>query len=64
MKCNLYSIPFLVNIPADSSNEIYTDSTGIDLQRFIVSTLHKNAKDRAMMLEIEQELRKFVINTG
>jgi encore-like protein len=45
---------------ADSSTEIYTDSTGIDLEKFIVNTLHKNVKDRAMMLEIENELRRFV----
>ncbi|XP_060536408.1 cAMP-regulated phosphoprotein 21 isoform X3 [Cylas formicarius] len=40
----------------DSSSEQYTDSTGIDLEHFIPETLNRNAKDRALMLRIEQEL--------
>ncbi|GFS63908.1 r3H domain-containing protein 2 [Trichonephila inaurata madagascariensis] len=40
----------------DSSTETYTDSSGIDLQQFIVDTLHKNQKDRLMLLKVEQDL--------
>ncbi|CAG9813177.1 unnamed protein product [Phaedon cochleariae] len=40
----------------DSSTEQYTDTTGIDLEMFIPETLNRNAKDRALMLRIEQEL--------
>ncbi|XP_022254084.1 cAMP-regulated phosphoprotein 21-like isoform X2 [Limulus polyphemus] len=40
----------------DSSTETYTDSTGINLQQFIIETLHKNQKDRLTMLKIEQEI--------
>lgn len=40
----------------DSSTEQYTDTTGIDLTQFIIETLNKNAKDRVLMLKIEQEL--------
>ncbi|XP_042898182.1 cAMP-regulated phosphoprotein 21 [Parasteatoda tepidariorum] len=43
-------------ISRDSSTENYTDSSGIDLQQFIIDTLHKNQKDRLMVLKIEQEL--------
>ncbi|CAH0550982.1 unnamed protein product [Brassicogethes aeneus] len=39
----------------DSSSE-YTDTTGVDLEIFIPETLNRNAKDRALMLRIEQEL--------
>lgn len=45
---------------ADSSTETYTDSTGVDLEQFIVDTLHKNHKDRVMMLKIEQDLLSLV----
>lgn len=48
---NLYCNLFL-----DSSTETYTDSSGVDLQQFIVDTLHKNQKDRLMLLKVEQEL--------
>ncbi|XP_076322636.1 uncharacterized protein LOC143231838 isoform X2 [Tachypleus tridentatus] len=44
----------------DSSTETYTDSTGIDLQQFIIETLHKNQKDRLTMLKIEQELTSLI----
>ncbi|XP_049823795.1 cAMP-regulated phosphoprotein 21 isoform X3 [Aethina tumida] len=40
----------------DSSSEQYTDTTGVDLEVFIPETLNRNAKDRALMLRIEQEL--------
>nr|XP_008195354.1 PREDICTED: cAMP-regulated phosphoprotein 21 isoform X3 [Tribolium castaneum] len=40
----------------DSSSEQYTDTSGADLEVFIPETLNRNAKDRAFMLRIEQEL--------
>ncbi|KAL3288473.1 hypothetical protein HHI36_002916 [Cryptolaemus montrouzieri] len=44
------------SLSRDSSSEQYTDTTGIDLEIFIPETLNRNAKDRALMLRIEQEL--------
>lgn len=44
---------------SDSSME-YTDSSGVDLQQFIIQTLHKNQKDRMMLLKIEHELVSLV----
>lgn len=44
----------------DSSNELYTDSTGINLEEFIVSTLHKNSRDREMLMQLEEDMTKFV----
>ncbi|CAL1291939.1 unnamed protein product [Larinioides sclopetarius] len=44
----------------DSSTETYTDSSGIDLQQFIVDTLHKNQKDRLMLLKVEQDLTSLI----
>lgn len=38
----------------------YTDSSGVDLQAFIIQTLHKNQKDRMMLLKIEHELVSLV----
>ncbi|CDW51966.1 R3H domain containing protein [Trichuris trichiura] len=38
----------------------FTDSTGTDLEQFIISTLHKNAKDRQLLLETERELVAFI----
>ncbi|XP_069987107.1 R3H domain-containing protein 1 isoform X6 [Penaeus vannamei] len=46
----------------DSSME-YTDSSGVDLQQFIIQTLHKNQKDRMMLLKIEHELVNLVKDT-
>ncbi|XP_025830022.1 cAMP-regulated phosphoprotein 21 isoform X2 [Agrilus planipennis] len=43
----------------ESSSNQYTDTTGIDLDQFIAETLNRNAKDRAFMLRIEQELVNF-----
>ncbi|OQR72327.1 encore-like, partial [Tropilaelaps mercedesae] len=42
----------------DSSTDTasFTDSTGTDLEAFIVETLHKNHKERGMMLRLEQDL--------
>lgn len=44
----------------DSTTTDYTDSSGVDLYAFIISTLHKNPKDRAMVLELERQLIDFV----
>ena len=44
---------------AESSTE-YTDSSGVDLLQFIIQTLHKNQKDRTMLLKIERELINLV----
>ena len=40
--------------------EVYTDNTGTDLTQFIITTLNKNAKDRVMMLKLEQEMSNLV----
>nr|XP_022901766.1 cAMP-regulated phosphoprotein 21 isoform X1 [Onthophagus taurus]XP_022901767.1 cAMP-regulated phosphoprotein 21 isoform X1 [Onthophagus taurus]XP_022901768.1 cAMP-regulated phosphoprotein 21 isoform X1 [Onthophagus taurus] len=40
----------------DNSAEIYTDTTGVNLVKFIQETLNKNMKDRQLLLKIEQEL--------
>lgn len=50
------SICLIVYLVSDSSSEQYTDTTGVDLEQFIPETLNRNAKDRALMLRIEQEL--------
>uniref|UniRef100_A0A915BDU2 R3H domain-containing protein n=1 Tax=Parascaris univalens TaxID=6257 RepID=A0A915BDU2_PARUN len=44
------------SLSVESNYEMYTDSTGIDLQAFIASTLHKNAKDRQMLLQLERNM--------
>lgn len=48
------------SLSRDSSTETYMESTGIDIQQFIIDTLHKNQKDRMMLLKIEQELINLV----
>ncbi|CAG0898875.1 unnamed protein product [Darwinula stevensoni] len=48
------------SLSRDSSTEQYTDNTGIDLEQFIVDTLHRNQKDRVCLLKIEQELISLV----
>ncbi|XP_032780844.2 uncharacterized protein LOC116919078 isoform X2 [Daphnia magna] len=37
-------------------SHLYTDNTGVDLQHFIVETLHRNYKDRMTLLRIEQDM--------
>ncbi|CAG9860010.1 unnamed protein product [Phyllotreta striolata] len=56
---SLGSFDSSINSPClsrDNSSELYTDTTGVDLELFIPETLNRNAKDRALMLRIEQEL--------
>ncbi|XP_067143195.1 cAMP-regulated phosphoprotein 21-like isoform X2 [Centruroides vittatus] len=48
------------SLSRDSSTEAYTDATGIDLQQFIIDTLHKNHKDRIMLMKLEQEFITFI----
>ncbi|KAM9102783.1 cAMP-regulated phosphoprotein 21 isoform 15-T16 [Sarcophilus harrisii] len=43
----------------DCSQE-YTDSTGIDLHEFLVSTLKSNPRDRMILLKMEQEIMDFI----
>uniref|UniRef100_A0A1A8JN06 R3H domain containing 1 n=1 Tax=Nothobranchius kuhntae TaxID=321403 RepID=A0A1A8JN06_NOTKU len=45
----------------DSSQD-YTDSTGIDLHEFLVSTLKGNPRDRIMLLKLEQDILDFISN--
>lgn len=46
----------------DSSFETttYTDSTGTNLEEFIIKTLNKNKGDRAMMLNLEADMVAFI----
>ncbi|XP_011503749.1 PREDICTED: uncharacterized protein LOC105366860 [Ceratosolen solmsi marchali] len=44
----------------DNSTELYTDSTGIDLEQFIADTINRNQKDRTVLLKIEKDLIDFV----
>ncbi|XP_069469292.1 cAMP-regulated phosphoprotein 21 isoform X2 [Ambystoma mexicanum] len=43
----------------DCSQE-YTDSTGIDLQEFLINTLKNNPRDRMILLKMEQEIVDFI----
>ncbi|KAL2307779.1 hypothetical protein Nmel_000759, partial [Mimus melanotis] len=43
----------------DCSQE-YTDSTGIDLHEFLISTLKNNPRDRMILLKMEQEIIDFI----
>jgi len=47
----------------DSSFETYTDSTGTNLEEFIVKTLNKNRSDRTMLLHLETDLINFIQDT-
>ena len=39
---------------------VLSTSTGTDLTQFIITTLNKNAKDRVLMLKLEQEMTSLV----
>ena len=43
---------------ADSSSELYTDSTGIDLEKFLIDSLQ--SKDRLFLLNIEKDVISFI----
>ncbi|XP_016838556.1 cAMP-regulated phosphoprotein 21 isoform X2 [Nasonia vitripennis] len=47
------------SLSRDSSTELYTDSTGIDLEQFIAETINRNQKDRTVLLKIEKDLIEF-----
>ncbi|RWS30830.1 cAMP-regulated phosphoprotein 21-like isoform X2 [Leptotrombidium deliense] len=47
------------SLSRDSSTETYTDSTGTDLQQFLIETL-QNPKDRIHLLKFEQEMTTLV----
>ncbi|XP_074107336.1 uncharacterized protein LOC141532758 isoform X1 [Cotesia typhae] len=47
------------SLSRDNSTELYTDSTGIDLEQFIAVTINRNQKDRSVLLKIERELIEF-----
>lgn len=50
---------------ADRRNQhTYTDNTGVDLQHFIIETLHRNYKDRTTLLRIEQDMIALVHDTS
>lgn len=49
----------LACVISESSQE-YTDSTGIDLHQFIISTLNSNPRDRMMLLTLEQDMIDFI----
>ena len=50
----LYLVSESGRLDTDTPDEnLYTDSTGIDLTQFIISTLNKNTKDRMLMLKLE-----------
>ncbi|KAL0962073.1 hypothetical protein UPYG_G00335350 [Umbra pygmaea] len=55
------------NVPtliiSDTSKD-YTDSTGIDLHQFIVTTLNSNPRDKMMLLKLEQEMIDFITDNG
>lgn len=42
----------------------YTDSTGTNLEDFIIKTLNKNTTDRAVMLHLEADMVAFINDTG
>ncbi|XP_077363984.1 cAMP-regulated phosphoprotein 21 [Festucalex cinctus] len=46
---------------AKESNVEYRDSTGVDLQRFIVEMLNSNPRDRMMLLKLEQDMVTFIL---
>ncbi|GMT19897.1 hypothetical protein PFISCL1PPCAC_11194, partial [Pristionchus fissidentatus] len=48
------------SLSRDSSATDYTDSSGVDLFAFIVTTLHKNEKDRSILLDLERQLIDYV----
>ena len=47
----------------DSSFETYTDSTGTNLEEFIIKTLNKNRSDCTMLLHLEADLINFIQDT-
>lgn len=48
-----------IAVSLGSSVEL-TDSTGVNLEDFIICTLHKNKKDREMLLKLEEDMTRFI----
>ncbi|XP_041811216.1 cAMP-regulated phosphoprotein 21 isoform X2 [Chelmon rostratus] len=51
------------SLSKESSVE-YTDSTGIDLHKFIIETLNSNPRDRMMLLKLEQDMIDFITSNS
>lgn len=61
--CFLFSLTYNTSclpVSLSESSVEYTDSTGIDLHRFIVDTLNSNPRDRMMLLKLEQDMMDFI----
>ncbi|KAJ8679575.1 hypothetical protein QAD02_015362 [Eretmocerus hayati] len=54
-----YDSGLSTSLSRDSSTELYTDSTGVDLEQFIAETINRNQKDRTVLLKIEKDLIDF-----
>lgn len=50
--------------PSKETSAEYTDSTGIDLQQFIVDTLNSNPRERMMLLKLEQDMIDFITSNS
>lgn len=50
--------------PSKESSAEYTDSTGIDLQQFIIDTLNSNPRERMMLLKLEQDMIDFITSNS
>ena len=55
-----YNITLILHTVSMHLTIILFNSTGTDLTQFIITTLNKNAKDRVLMLKLEQEMTSLV----
>uniref|UniRef100_A0AAQ4P5B3 Uncharacterized protein n=1 Tax=Gasterosteus aculeatus aculeatus TaxID=481459 RepID=A0AAQ4P5B3_GASAC len=65
--CFLFSLTYNTSclpVSLSESSVEYTDSTGIDLHRFIVDTLNSNPRDRMMLLKLEQDMMDFITSNS
>lgn len=53
-----------VCVPESSYTDYTSDLSEMELRAFIAATLHKNARDRAMILELEQLFTDFLNDFG
>ncbi|KAF4073934.1 hypothetical protein AMELA_G00248980 [Ameiurus melas] len=60
-KCNDGNSMKKPSLSKESSLE-YTDSTGIDLEEFLITTLKSSPRDRLMLLKLEQDMTDFMID--
>ncbi|XP_053469213.1 cAMP-regulated phosphoprotein 21 isoform X3 [Ictalurus furcatus] len=58
-KCNDGNSMKKPSLSKESSLE-YTDSTGIDLEEFLITTLKSSPRDRLMLLKLEQDMTDFM----